>query len=171
MNMLRKLADRLISLSAFIGSAGLIIEMLVILVDVIGRAFGFPLFGSQDLITMTMILIVFGAMALCDRQGGHIAVDLLERKFPAKLNRMIDAVSALMGAVIFVMLALAVYDVVAITVRFNMPDSTNLLNLPMTYFRMALIAFALITAFGMLLRSIELATSSRDVRGERDYML
>ena len=84
---------------------------------------------------------------------------------------MKDALSALMGAVIFVMLALAVYDVVAITVRFNMPDSTNLLNLPMTYFRMALIAFALITAFGMLLRSIELATSSRDVRGERDYML
>ncbi len=170
MNMVRKLADGLISLSAFIGSAGLIFEMLVILVDVIGRAFGSPMFGSQDLITMTMILIVFGAMALCDRQGGHIAVDLLERRFPQKLNRMIDALSALMGAVIFVMLAWAVYKVVAINVRFNMPDSTNLLNLPMTWFRIILIVFAIITSLGMLLRSIELATGSRDVRGERDFM-
>ena len=170
MDMVRKLADRLISLSAIIGSAGLLFEMMVILVDVVGRAFGSPLFGSQDMITMTMLMIVFGGMALCDRQGGHIAVDLLERKFPKKLNRMIDALSALMGAVIFVMLAWAVYKVVAINIRFGMPDSTNLLNLPMTWFRIAVVVLALVTAFGMLLRSIELAASIRDVRGERDFM-
>lgn len=169
MNMLRKLADGLISLSAFIGSAGLIIEMLIILVDVIGRALGYPLFGSQDMITMTMILIVFGGMALCDRQGGHIAVDLLERKISPTLNRLIDAFSALLGAVIFVMLAWAVYGVVEITMRFGMPDSTNLLNLPITYFRMAMMGLSLITAFGMVLRAFELAISGRDIRGERDF--
>ena len=42
-------ADRLIRLSAFIGTLALLTEVLIILVDVIGRAFGAPLYGSQDL--------------------------------------------------------------------------------------------------------------------------
>ena len=73
---LRIWADRLIGLSANLGALGLIVEVGVILVDVIGRSFGVPLYGSQDLISMSMVVLVFGAMALCDRQRGHIAVDL-----------------------------------------------------------------------------------------------
>ena len=84
---LRNYADRLIGLSATIGSIGLIVEVGIILVDVIGRAFGSPLYGSQDLVTMTMVLLVFGGMALCDRRGGHIAVDIFERNFPDWLNK------------------------------------------------------------------------------------
>ncbi|MBT8409095.1 MAG: TRAP transporter small permease, partial [Alphaproteobacteria bacterium] len=95
---IRNLADRLIGLSATIGAIGLFIEVSVILVDVIGRAFGRPLYGSQDLVTMTMVLVVFGGMALCDRTGGHIAVDIFERRFPDALNRLIDIGSALLGA-------------------------------------------------------------------------
>ena len=53
---LRKIADRLIGLSATIGALGLLVEVVVILVDVIGRALGKPLYGSQDMITMTMKL-------------------------------------------------------------------------------------------------------------------
>ena len=85
---LRIWADRLIGLSANLGALGLIVEVGVILVDVIGRSFGVPLYGSQDLISMSMVVLVFGAMALCDRQRGHIAVDLFEPRFPAALNRI-----------------------------------------------------------------------------------
>ena len=60
----RKIADGLIGLSAFIGTLAVLVEVGVILVDVIGRAFGKPLFGSQDLITMTMVILVFGGMAV-----------------------------------------------------------------------------------------------------------
>lgn len=59
---IRKLADRLIGLSAVLGSLGLLVEVGIILTDVIGRLFGHPLFGSQDLITMTMVIVVFGGM-------------------------------------------------------------------------------------------------------------
>ena len=87
MDRMRRVADGLIGLSATIGSIGLIFVMGVILIHVIGRAFKAPLYGSQDLMTMSMIIIVFGAMALCDRIGGHIAVDLLENRFPPMMNR------------------------------------------------------------------------------------
>lgn len=155
MDLLRKIADRLIGLSAFCGSAGLVFILAVILVDVIGRAMGKPLYGSQDLITMTMVILVFGGMAICDRLGGHLSVDLLERHYPAWLNRLVDTLSALAGAVIFATLAAAIFDSAKLSAMLNM--STNLLNLPRALFQQALGVLSLITAFGMGLRAVELA--------------
>ena len=140
------------------------ITSAIILVDVIGRAFGKPLYGSQDLITMTMVILVFGAMALCDRQGGHIAVDLFERYYPTILNRIIDILAAAIGAVIFVCIAYAVNESAKLSVMLNL--STNLLQLPKVWFQNALSLFALMTAAGMLLRAIELTLSGRDIRKE-----
>jgi TRAP-type C4-dicarboxylate transport system permease small subunit len=160
--IIRKVADRLISLSASIGALGLLFVVGVILVDVIGRMLGQPLYGSQDLITMSMVIIVFGPMALCDRIGGHISVDLLQMYFPPLMNRIIDIIAALTGAVIFVGLAWATYDSAKISVMLNL--STNLLELPKVWFQNALSVFCLITALGMALRAVELTLSMRDVR-------
>jgi len=162
---LRKIADRLIGLSAALGALGLIFEVLVILTDVIGRAAGMPLYGSQDLIGMGMVVLVFGGMALCDRQGGHISVDLLERYFPRALNRFTDAFAALMGAVIFIGIAYTVWDSSKISQMLNL--STNLLNLPKAWFQWLLSAFAVFTAFGMGLRAVELAFTQTDIRAQQ----
>ncbi len=162
MLFLRTFADRLIGLSATIGALALILEVGVILVDVIGRAFGHPMYGSQDLITMVMVILVFGAMALCDRNGGHIAVDLFERYYPPLMNRIIDVVAALMGAIIFVALAWAVWESSKLSTMLNL--STNLLRLPKAWFQWALVGFCLLTAFGMALRALELAFRGFEVR-------
>ncbi len=164
MHALRHLADRLIGLSATIGAVGLLVQVTVILVDVVGRAAGRPLYGSQDLITMSMAILVFGGMALCDRQGGHIAVDIFEPRFPPWLNRLIDIAAALTGAVIFVFIAWAVWDSAKISQMLNL--STNLLRLPKAWFQWALCGFSLLTAAGLLLRAAELAISGRDIRRE-----
>ncbi len=163
---IRKLADRVISLSAAVGALGLIFIMLVLLADVIGRAFGSPMYGSHDIITMSMTIVVFGAMAICDRSGGHIAVDLFERVYPSLLNRLIDIVSAMLGAVIFVAIAYAVNESAKLSAMLNL--STNLLRLPKVWFQNGLSLFALLTAIGMLLRALELIFSGRDVRKKGD---
>ena len=163
---IRKLADRVISLSAAVGALGLIFIILVLLADVIGRAFGSPMYGSQDIITMSMTIVVFGAMAICDRSGGHIAVDLFERVYPSLLNRLIDIVSAILGAVIFVAIAYAVNESAKLSAMLNL--STNLLRLPKVWFQNGLSLFALLTAIGMLLRALELIFSGRDVRKKGD---
>jgi TRAP-type mannitol/chloroaromatic compound transport system permease small subunit len=108
--LLRKIADRLIGLSALIGGLCLMGLVGVIIADVVGRALGSPLFGSQDMITMGMAILVFGGMALCDRSGGHIAVDLLEPRFPAAMNRAIDIIAAVAGTVIFLMIAYTLHE-------------------------------------------------------------
>ncbi|WP_245739637.1 TRAP transporter small permease [Thioclava dalianensis] len=151
---MQKLVDRLISLSAIIGTSGLIFVVLVIVIDVIGRNFGMPLYGAQDLVTMTMVLIVFGGMALCDRRGGHIVVDIFETTFPAALNRTIDIFSALLGVAIFVLIAVTVYQSAKLSVMLHL--STNLLNLPNAWFQYALCVLSLVGALTMGLRALRL---------------
>ena len=156
------MADRLISLSATVGAAGLLFEVVVILIDVIGRALGHPLFGSLDLITMTFVVVIFGAMALCDRNGGHIVIDILETHFPSSFNRAVDIVSAFLGAILFMLLAWTVYGSSRLSVMLNL--STNLLELPKYWFQWTLCALSILTSLGMLLRGIELLAGARDVQ-------
>jgi TRAP-type C4-dicarboxylate transport system permease small subunit len=162
---IRTLADRLIGLSAAIGATALIVVVVVILIDVAGRALGSPLYGSQDVTTMATVIVVFAPMALCDRLGGHISVDLFERYFPASMNRAIDITVALTGAVIFAALAWATWDSAKLSVMLNL--STNLLYLPKAYFQWAAIGFMGVAAVGLALRALELAVTGRDVRAEQ----
>ncbi|CAN0601362.1 unnamed protein product, partial [Ectocarpus sp. 12 AP-2014] len=162
---LRTWADRLIGLSANIGALGLLVEVAVILIDVIGRAFGSPLFGSQDMITMAMVILVFGGMAMCDREGGHIAVDIFEPRYPNWLNRTIDIAAAILGAVIFAFIAYAIIESAKLSVMLNL--STNLLRLPKAWFQWGLAGLSILTALGLLLRAAELGFSRVDVRPDK----
>lgn len=164
MDRIRNIADRLIGLSATIGSLALLVLVGVILFDVIRSQFGQPLYGALDITIMSMVIVVFGGMALCDRRGGHISVDLLERSFPPLLNRVIDAGSATLGAVIFFTLAWAVYESAQISEMLNL--STNLLRLPKAWFQYALCILAILTALGMALRAFEIAVTGRNVHKE-----
>lgn len=164
MRPLRKLTDGLIGLSALAGGLCLLGLVGVILVDVVGRAFGAPLFGSQDLVTMGMAILVFGGMALCDREGGHIAVDLLQPRFSPLLNRIIDITAALFGVAIFVLIAWTIHESAKLSEMLNL--STNLLRLPRAWFQWGVAILSLIAALGLLLRAAELAFLGRDVREE-----
>jgi len=151
---LRKGADGLTHLSALVGTIGLIAEVVVILTDVIGRFFGHPLTGAQDISQMSMVIVVFGGMALCDKVGGHIAVDLLENAMPNWMIRLGDIVSALLGAVIFLGIAWTVWESAALSRMLHL--ATNIIKLPKDWFQYAMIAMSLITALGMTLRAIAL---------------
>jgi len=141
----------------------------VILIDVVGRALGKPLYGSQDLTTMAMVILVFGGMAICDRNGGHIAVDLFERKFPPAMNHVIDIIAALLGALIFFSIAYAIYDSSKISMMLKL--STNLLGLQKVWFQWALAGFSILTALGLLLRATEMAFRRHDIRTKAETTL
>ncbi|WP_180899988.1 TRAP transporter small permease [Martelella soudanensis] len=164
--MLRKVADGLVSLSALAGTLGLIFVTLVVLADVIGRAAGAPLRGAQDFYQMGMVIIVFGGMALCDRLGGHIAVDIFENHFPDAFNHWLDIIAALLGAAIFAGIAYTVYDSSKLSQMLKL--ATNIVSMPKWYFQWALSVMALITAFGMALRAVELALSGPSGRDRRE---
>ena len=159
---LDNIAGRVIALSAILGTLGLIAEVVVILIDVTGRYFGAPLTGAQDITQMSMLVLVFGGMALCDRQGGHIAVDVFERAFPGWLIRLGDLAAALVGAAIFAGVAYNMWFSARMSVMLH--QSTNILYLPFAWFKYYIVATSAITAFGMALRFLVLLTGGRVVR-------
>ncbi len=155
LRILDKVADRATSLSAILGTLGLIAEVVVILIDVIGRYFGSPLRGAQDVTQMAMVVLVFGGMALCDRQGGHIAVDLFERSFPRWLVRLTDILAAALGALVFGLIAWNMWKAAGLSQMLNL--STNIIGLPKDWFQFFVVACSVITTFGMTLRAVSLS--------------
>lgn len=137
-----------------IGTLGLVAEVVVILIDVIGRYFGTPLRGAQDLTQMSMLLLVFGGMALCDRIGGHISVDVFEKSFPRWLNALGDIASALIGSIIFAGIAYNMWFSAKMSAMLN--QSTNIINLPFYWFKLFIVVSCAIAAFGMILRMFSL---------------
>lgn len=155
--MLRTLdtfAGRVIALSAILGTLGLITEVVVILIDVTGRYFGAPLTGAQDITQMAMVVLVFGGMALCDRQGGHIAVDIFERAMPLWMIRVTDFLAAVIGALIFAGIAWQMWKSATISQMLNL--ATNIIYLPKDWFQYYVVVCSVIAAFGMTLRALAL---------------
>ncbi|HSF64580.1 MAG TPA: TRAP transporter small permease [Paracoccaceae bacterium] len=147
--------DRLIDLCVILGAAGLLVALGVTATDVVGRAFGHPLYGARDIVSMAGVFVVFGGMAQAHRKGAHVAVDLLERRFPPGLNRFLTIQAHALGAVIFALIAWQLWLAVDLARMLRM--STNLLYLPRAPFLMAMTGLALVCAFSMALRAIEAA--------------
>lgn len=152
LKQLTKWVDRLVSLSTSFGAVILVAAILIILVDVIGRMFNAPLEGSLDLTQMAFVFIVFGGMALTDKQGGHISVDIFEQSFSRRLNFWLDIIGWLIGAAIFFGIAWTVIESAAISKLLNL--STNVLELPKAHFQYAVAVFSVLTGISMSLRTV-----------------
>jgi len=157
---MRGAVDRLINLSAALGALALVVIMAIVVVDVVGRYFGSPLYGAQDLQQMTAVFIVFGGMAYCDRQGRHIAVDLLESLFPPRINLVLTVVGNLFGAVTFALIAWYIWEASKMSTMLNM--ATNILQLPRAPFQYAIVAFSALTSVAMVLRFVCLITGNEN---------
>lgn len=166
LTVLRRVADGLIALAAICGTIALLIEVSVILVDVVGRYFGAPLRGAQDLTQMGMIIIVFGGMALCDKLGGHISVDIFEHVFPQRILWLGDVVAPLLGGVIFCGIAWTVWESAALSRMLNL--ATNIIYLPKAWFQYVVVVMSIITALGMFMRGLGIALSGKPVSHELD---
>lgn len=164
-----QIADRLISLSATVATIALGLEVVVIVVDVIGRYFGSPLSGARDISQMAMVVLVFGAMALCDRLGGHISVDIFESSFPRIIIRLGDIIAPLLGAAIFGVIAWTMWQSAALSQLLNL--STNIIYLPKAWFQYVAVVMSIVTAIALLLRAAEAALGGRHPDHQRDIAL
>jgi TRAP-type C4-dicarboxylate transport system permease small subunit len=153
--LLQRAVDGLVTLSAVAGSVALIVIVATVLVDVAGRYFGSPLYGAQDIVQMASVFVVFGGMAFCERRGGHIQVDLLERAFSDRTNRVLLVVGCVAGAVVFALIAWRMWEASKLARMLNM--ATNILGLPRAPFQYAVIALSGVASAGLALKAVVLA--------------
>ena len=152
LRLLQRAVDGLVTLSAVVGAVALVVVVLTVLVDVVGRYFGAPLYGAQDIVQMAALFVVFGGMAFCERRGGHIQVDLLERRLPPRVNRVLIVAGCLAGALVFALIARQMWEASKLARMLNM--GTNILALPRAPFQYALVGLSGIASVGLLLKAL-----------------
>jgi TRAP-type C4-dicarboxylate transport system permease small subunit len=84
-----------------IGAACLVGMMLLTCVDVVGRAFGHPIFGSVEIVGFMATLAVVMAMPYTHQVQGHIGVEIVVRLFSEKTQTTIDICTGIVSLILF----------------------------------------------------------------------
>jgi len=101
MNFFWKIVQWILDIMKIIGAACLVGMMLLTCVDVVGRAFGHPIFGSVEIVGYMAILSVVMAMPYTHQVQGHIGVEIIVRLFSEKTQIIIDICTSIISLILF----------------------------------------------------------------------
>jgi len=79
--------------------------MLLTCADVIGRALNAPVPGTYEIVGFLGSMVTAFALAYTYVQGGHTAIEYLVERLPSRAHAWVRAVTALIGAALFTLLA------------------------------------------------------------------
>lgn len=101
MQTLNKVFDRISIVMARISSVFLCLICLVIIINIIGRAFSAPVRGSMELVQYGMLVSVSFALCRTGFLDKHIFVPMLLNAFPKKTAAVIRFITLLITAGVF----------------------------------------------------------------------
>ncbi|MFL9841517.1 TRAP transporter small permease subunit [Sphingomonas sp. ST-64] len=128
----------------FIGSAGLLIATAADSIAVLGRHAGFALIGSIEIVQAAIVFIAASSMVAVTLARGHATVHILtDRLDPARRARL-ARVPNLLGAL--AVLLLAAGSVILLGDLWNGHERSELLHIPLRWFRLLMIAALLFVA-------------------------
>ena len=84
-----------------IGAVCMVGMMLLTCVDVVGRAFGYPIFGSVEIVGFMATLAVVMAMPYTHKVQGHIGVEIVVRMFSEKTQTIIEICTGTLSLALF----------------------------------------------------------------------
>ncbi|WP_171102052.1 TRAP transporter small permease [Ruegeria sp. HKCCD7255] len=98
--------DRLSYVFVLIGSVGVLLLMTLTVVGVIWRYILVdPIFGLQDLSSMTAAIVAAAAVAFGATQNNHITVNIMPKHFGRKVRRWTDLIARGVGVIILILAA------------------------------------------------------------------
>ncbi len=88
-----------------VASAGMLIIMMAVTVNVVGRAvFGAPLLGTVEIVGMAGVLLVPFALMITEQKRAHIVVEMLTSRLPARAQFVFTIVTFLLSLFAVVLL-------------------------------------------------------------------
>lgn len=99
--MIFKALDKFSGVLKFIGAVALTGMMLLTVVDVIGRFFKHPIFGSVELVGFMATIVIATALPYTYKMNGHVGVEILVRLLSKKAQLIIDIITRLITLVLF----------------------------------------------------------------------
>nr|WP_321402486.1 TRAP transporter small permease [uncultured Desulfobacter sp.] len=104
-----KLLDRILNfISDLLRSAGalaLTLMMLITVVDVVGRFFKHPIFGSVEIVGFLAVAVAAAAMPHTYKVGGHVGVEIITRLLPRKMRLLTDLFTRTLTLILFAVVA------------------------------------------------------------------
>ncbi len=145
MSTIFKALDKFSSLLKTIGAIALTGMMLLTVVDVIGRFFKHPIFGSVELVGFMATLVVAAALPYTYKADGHVGVEIVVRLLSKKTQLIIDLFTRTISLILFCLVTWQMF-LYAMDIHETGEVSMNL-EFPIYY-------IVYVLAFGLLIFSI-----------------
>lgn len=88
-----------------VAAGAIVVMMLLTCTDVVLRLFDRPILGTYEMVGFLGTAVIAFALAHTSIERGHIAVEILLDRFPAKVQNTIEGLNHLIGAVLFLLIA------------------------------------------------------------------
>ena len=105
MSFFWKIIEWMLDKMKIIGAACLVGMTFLTCVDVVGRTFGHPVFGSVEIVGFMATLAVVMAMPYTHQVQGHIGVEILVRLFSEKTQTIIDICTGILSVILFALIS------------------------------------------------------------------
>lgn len=98
----RRFAQRAAHVTETLGVYAVLFIMVLTVIDVIGaKVFVRPVRGSTELVGFAQLLAIAGGMAMACFAGRHVALEFAVDRLPAPAKRVVQAIVAVLGLVLF----------------------------------------------------------------------
>ncbi len=153
--------DRLVRwLALFCGGLVLVALMAVTIVDVFYRyVLNAPIYGSNDVSVVLLVLIVAFSIAYGGRTGAHVSVEVFTRLFNRSIDRIVSVFIRLIGAAAMTLATWQLY--LAGGIATDLAEGTQDLAIPFEPFYYALGVGIGLYAVILIMESVVLAVTGR----------
>jgi len=153
--------DAIIDGLAWIGAGALVLMVLVVVSNVLGRyLFRKPVLGAVEMVGLLTVVVVFCVLAFTESKRAHIVVDILLSRLHGRTKAILVSVMCFLGAVFFIIMGWQGWDLMWSNL-FPMMRTTGVLSIPFA-------PFMFIMGFGCLLFGLELFVHTFSFMGSEE---
>ena len=84
-----------------VGALALFCMAVLTCVDIVGRLFGHPIFGSIELVSFLGVIAIACSLPFAHLEKGHIGVEIFIRKLPRKRRNQIGFITEFLAFILF----------------------------------------------------------------------
>jgi TRAP-type C4-dicarboxylate transport system permease small subunit len=170
MKILVKLLHGLMASLNIVGAVWVLLIMLLITVDVTGRAFfNSPLFGVPEIVKISVVGLVWCQMAHTLRIGAHLRSTILVDRMPPGMRRTMEIISCLMGAVTFALIVYSGWDNMVESWRIGEFEGEEPVRVPTSPIRSLVLIGAALTAIQFLIMLADLVRGKSLHQAEGEF--
>ncbi|MEA2039640.1 MAG: TRAP transporter small permease [Thermodesulfobacteriota bacterium] len=104
-----KIIDSTTDILKKIGSICIAGMMFLTCADVVGRFFGYPIFGSMEIVSILATIGIAMALAFTHKTKGHVGVEILVRLLPQRTQTIIELCTNILAVCLFALLTWRIF--------------------------------------------------------------